>query len=277
MRHAHRVGFTLFGLLVVLAILGLLMALLLPAIQKVREAANRMKDANNLKQIGIAFHNYHNDFNRFPGGYSGEPAAQGNFPKPDSGSWSYMLLPYIEQDNVFRAIAQGNAVGAAVPPYYSPLRRQPALYNGKAKIDYAGNAGTSDDPEKLDRDDGIFTEKKKKLSFATVTDGTSNTIMFGMKGLRTTEYLTGKGKGDSGSCWTGGTIDTLRTSNEDKRLPLRDVNNEDHERGFGGPGSSGVNFAFCDGSVREIRFTIKASVFQAIITRNGGEVVPNDF
>ena len=272
MRHAHRVGFTLFGLLVVLAILGLLMALLLPAIQKVREAANRMKDANNLKQIGIAFHNYHNDFNRFPGGYGGEPVAQGNVPKLDTGSWCYMILPYVEQDNLYRAIVQGNT--GVVPIYCSPLRRQAALYNGKAKIDYAGNAGSADDPEKPG-DDGILSEKK--ISFAAITDGSSNTLMAGMKGLRTTEYLTGKGKGDSGSCWTGGTIDTLRTSNADKRPPLRDVNNEDHDRGFGGPGANGINFAFCDGSVREIRYTIKPAVFQAIITRDGGEVVPNDF
>jgi prepilin-type processing-associated H-X9-DG protein len=270
MRHAPRAGFTLFGLLVLLAIFGILLGLLLPAIQKVREAANRMKDANNMKQIGIAFHNYAADYNRFPGGYGGKPAQNA-----DSGAWACLLLPYIEQDNLFKAIQQGNALATAVPTYYSPLRRQAALYNGEAKIDYAGNAGTSDDPEKPKEDDGIFS--KNKISFRDVTDGTSNTLMLGMKGLKTTEYLTGKGKGDSGSIWTGGTIDTLRTSNGDKRLPLRDVQNEDHERGFGGPGGNGINFAFCDGSVREIRYTIKASVFQAIITRNGGEVVPNDF
>jgi prepilin-type processing-associated H-X9-DG protein len=275
MARTHRSGFTLFGLLVILAILGILLGLLLPAIQKVREAANRMKDANNLKQVGLAFHNYAATYNHFPPGYGGEPTVKGNFIQGDRGSWCYLLLPYLEQDNLYKAIGQGNAPATAVPTYYSPLRRASAIYNGKAKIDYAGNAGTGDDPEKCDPDDGIFS--KNKLSFQDVQDGTSNTLMFGMKGLRTTEYLSGKGKGDSGSIWNGGTIDTLRTSNADKRLPLRDVNNEDHERGFGGPGASGINFAFCDGSVREIRYRIKAEVFQALITRNGGEVVPNDF
>src|SRR5262245_10001566 len=130
MKLAKRVGFSLFGLLVLLAILGLLMALLLPAIQKVREAANRMKDANNLKQMGIAFHNYANDYNNFPVGYGGEPGAIQQ--PPLKGSWCYVLLPYIEQDQLYQAISRGNKVGAAVPPYYSPLRRAPALYNDQA-------------------------------------------------------------------------------------------------------------------------------------------------
>jgi prepilin-type processing-associated H-X9-DG protein len=256
-----------------LAVLGLLMALLLPAIQKVREAANRMKDANNLKQIGIAMHMYHNDYNRFPAAYSGEPKAQGNNVQADTGAWCFQILPYIEQDQLYRAIVQrGNG---AVPIYYSPQRRLPALYDNKAKIDYAGVAGSSDDPEKPDKDDGIFSQKR--ITFASITDGTSNTLMVGMKGLRSTDYLTGKGKGDSGSCWNGGTVDTLRTSNGDKRPPVRDSANADHERGFGGPSASGVNFLFGDGSVRLIPYRIKGDIFLAICTRNGGEVVNLDF
>jgi prepilin-type processing-associated H-X9-DG protein len=272
--HRHlRSGFTLFGLLAVLAVIGILMALLLPAIQKVREAANRMKDGNNLKQIGIALHMYANDYNRFPTGYGGAPEAQGNNIKADTGAWCFMILPYIEQDALYRAIPQGQ--DAAVPTYYSPLRRAPGLYGNKSRMDYAGVAGSADDPEKPDKDDGIFS--KERITFAQILDGTSNTVMVAMKGMRSTEYLTGNGAGDKGSCWTGGTTVTLRTCHGDKRPPLRDVPHEDHERGFGGPSASGVNFLFGDGSVRLVPYRIKGDVFLAICTRNGGEVVNLDF
>jgi len=273
MHRTQRRGFTLFGLLVLLAVIGLLLALLLPAIQKVREAANRMKDANNLKQMGIAVHMYHDDHQRFPPGYAGGVELQNNGPKPDSGSWCYVILPYMEQDNLYKLIPQKQ--DGVVPTYYSPLRRPPAMYGGKSKIDYAGNAGSSDDPAKPDKDDGFLS--KERRTFAHITDGTSNTILAGLKGMRTTEYLTGKGKGDDGSCWAGGTIDTLRTSNGEKRPPLQDVATDDHERGFGGPSSSGINFLFGDGSVRVINFKVKGAIFHALCTRDGGEVVPNDF
>jgi type II secretory pathway pseudopilin PulG len=268
-----RYAFTLFGLLVLLAILGLLMALLLPAIQKVREAANRMKDSNNLKQIAIAIHMYHDDYTQFPVTYGGEIEAVENVAKPRTGSWCYQILPYIEQDALYKGIPRKQ--DGVSPIYYSPLRRSPSMYGGKSKIDYAANVGTGDDPAKNDPDDGFFGKKPTK--FASIVDGTSNTIAAGVKGMRTTEYLTGKGLGDSGSCWTGSTIETLRTSDGDKRPPLRDVANEDHERGFGGPSPAGVNFMFGDGSVRSIHFKIRGDIFKALCTRDGGEVVPLDF
>ncbi|MCS6978363.1 MAG: DUF1559 domain-containing protein [Gemmatales bacterium] len=109
-RH-RRKGFTLIELLVVIAIIAILMALLLPAVQKVREAANKMLCASNLRQIGLAAHNYHNDFGRLPPGYYGPVRANGGTmvaPGDDRGPWIgclVALLPYLEQDNLFRNLA----------------------------------------------------------------------------------------------------------------------------------------------------------------------------
>jgi prepilin-type N-terminal cleavage/methylation domain-containing protein/prepilin-type processing-associated H-X9-DG protein len=90
----RRRGFTLIELLVVIAIIGILMALLLPAIQKVREAANRMLCSSNMRQLAIAMHNYHNDFNKLPPGMGPYGCCW--------GTWPVYLLPYIEQDALFK-------------------------------------------------------------------------------------------------------------------------------------------------------------------------------
>ncbi|HMO36629.1 MAG TPA: DUF1559 domain-containing protein, partial [Gemmatales bacterium] len=101
-------GFTLVELLVVIAIIGLLMSLLLPAIQKVRDAANRMISANNLRQMGIALHHFHNDFNYFPAGYLSRSGVAGSNPDtldgPPGWSWAVQLLPYLEQDNLHKQL-----------------------------------------------------------------------------------------------------------------------------------------------------------------------------
>src|SRR5437660_12509984 len=98
-----KLGFTLVELLVVIAIIGVLIALLLPAIQKVREAANRTQCANNLKQLGLAFHAYHETMGQLPHsrcGAEGSFGGQGNDSK--SWAWTAFLLPYLEQDNLYR-------------------------------------------------------------------------------------------------------------------------------------------------------------------------------
>jgi prepilin-type N-terminal cleavage/methylation domain-containing protein len=100
-----RSGFTLIELLVVIAIIVLLMALLLPAIQKVREAANKMLCASNLRQIAIASHNFHNDYSRLPLGTYGAPRPPGFWayrPGASCASQFYELLPYMEQDNLYK-------------------------------------------------------------------------------------------------------------------------------------------------------------------------------
>jgi prepilin-type N-terminal cleavage/methylation domain-containing protein len=95
----HRSGFTLIELLVVIAVIGILIGLLMPAVQKAREAANRISCANNLKQIGLAMHHYHLDFNKLPPRAKSIPPADQNFGA--GATWVVLILPYLEQDNLY--------------------------------------------------------------------------------------------------------------------------------------------------------------------------------
>jgi prepilin-type N-terminal cleavage/methylation domain-containing protein len=96
-----RRGFTLIELLVVIAIIGILIGLLLPAVQKVREAANRVRCGNNMKQIGIAMHNYHSSMNCFPPGTVDGPFGP-DTRQLDRSTWLIFLLPYMEQDAIYQ-------------------------------------------------------------------------------------------------------------------------------------------------------------------------------
>jgi prepilin-type N-terminal cleavage/methylation domain-containing protein/prepilin-type processing-associated H-X9-DG protein len=178
-----RTGFTLIELLVVIAIIAILIGLLLPAVQKVREAANRTKCQNNLKQLGLAAHNYHDVFGEFPTGW--------NF----QTSWGALahILPYIEQDNVYKMIDFSMPLGMAPNMNccfvnFALLRCPSDLENPMPSIgtatNYMGNNGNkptfvmarglngSDPPN------GIFYTESKGIKLSTIYDGTSNTGMF---------------------------------------------------------------------------------------------------
>src|SRR5438874_1435183 len=111
---SDRRGFTLIELLVVIAIIGILVGLLVPAVQQVREAAARTQCINNLKQIGLALHSFHDTYKRFPPGYVDRNTDPNSTPDNDLGpgwGWAAFLLPHLEQGNVYRRINFSQGVG----------------------------------------------------------------------------------------------------------------------------------------------------------------------
>lgn len=215
----RRSGFTLIELLVVIAIIAILMALLLPAVQKVRAAADRMRCASNLRQLVIASHNYHNDWNKLPeGGY--QRGGWGPAPYTFSGWTVFMkLLPYIEEDSTYRQInfdqpwtaqtvtqAVQKRINVLVCPT-DELQENPfsCVYDGSGSpggvnyglygaTSYVGNGGTftyypNFMPPSLFPDGVYFLvgpaavpsayRPKEAIKMSDIFDGTSNTIMFG--------------------------------------------------------------------------------------------------
>lgn len=180
-----RLGFTLIELLVVIAIIAILIALLVPAVQKVREAAARTQSTNNLKQIGLAFHSFHDANKRLP--YNGlfanavvggtqyiAAATAGN---PDSGSWAFQILPYIDQTPLFNMTGGGPAPNMGVAVLMCPGRGRPSFNTatGWPWSDYFINVYLNEHTGTIPTGGGTDV----KMTLVGITDGTSNTIMVG--------------------------------------------------------------------------------------------------
>src|SRR5262245_9072808 len=185
--HRLRRGFTLIELLVVIAILAVLLGLLLPAVQKVRAAAARMQCANNLKQVGLAFHSYHDTVGRLPHGGVQVPidGSQADVtqttPEGRAESWSGAdsILPDLEQESLYNNANPTLVRSTPVKTYYCPARRPVQAYNGLAKIDFAGNAGTSD----TGANGVVMRTDLGAIRLADIPDGINCTVLVGEKRL----------------------------------------------------------------------------------------------
>ncbi|MCS6897040.1 MAG: DUF1559 domain-containing protein [Nitrospira sp.] len=288
----RRTGFTLIELLVVIAIIAILIGLLLPAVQKIREAANRMKCSNNLKQIGLAMHNHNDTVGYLPqGGYN---------PWDAVGGWAVHILRYIEQDNLARLNTANNvdplryAGGPSV--YFCPSRRR-AVPTGpqgnRYLMDYA-SATPANSPNSWDQywygdvwGMGWVNQPYRGMivrggmnaagqwiggqtTVGTIPDGTSNTLLVSEKQLHPQRYMTGDWHDDCG--WADGwDPDVVRYTGFQ---PNHDnlYGNQGGWDGyrFGSAHPNGMNALFGDGSVRFLRYSVNLSVFNAIGGRDDG-------
>jgi len=287
--YVRRFAFTLIELLVVIAIIAVLIGLLLPAVQKVREAAARTQCVNNLKQIGLGFHNHHDSLKQFPwAGSDGPTKTCCNADTRVGWSWMYQLTPYIEQQSVHDAPVDSTVAQTAVKIYYCPSRRQPTLYSNGGRCDYAGNGGR--DMNGIGKE-GVLVRQWSTLTqpagsppdqrrtMSDLVDGTSNTIMVGEKQCHPT--VLGSSGGDN-EPWqnSGWDQDHVRFG---EQVPQSDDLHPDSTQStfwsvrFGGSHPGGFTAVMCDGSVRFIRYSIDATNWMRLSLINDGQVINTDF
>ncbi len=292
----HRRGFTLIELLVVMAIISILIGLLLPAIQKIRESASLVQCQNNLKQIGVALHDFHQVRGHFPAGYVSAVAADGSDLGPGWG-WAAYLLPYLEQDNQFKRINFkaniGDPVNAVPRTYVMPVFRcpsddAPTTFTAAqtnvtvAFSDYVGMFGTPEITANPGAGNGVFY-RNSRIRFLDMRDGTSTTILVGERH----SYL-------AFSTWTGAVTGAVVPPNHPSPLGPEGAavlclghtgsaaerhtpnNPTNHVDDFGSFHPQGSNFLFGDGSVRFVAQRVNPATWVALGTRAGGEEVSGE-
>jgi prepilin-type N-terminal cleavage/methylation domain-containing protein len=308
MHRYRKSAFTLIELLVVIAIIAILIGLLLPAVQKVREAAARSQCQNNLKQIGIAAHAYSDVVKALPhGGRDGRPAPQANITccnwedldtatKNAAGTmddrtgfnWRYQLLPYLEQAPLYNTVSRASLYATPVKVMYCPTRRAPQIYGSSARSDYAGNAGNN---AMTTPSNGVIVNGAGPVvEIHRIRDGASNTVMVAEKWLHPNQH--GKDGGDN-EAWvnagwdecvvrTGGgtftythpktnaSVTIPRTPKPDDEAP-NPASGSVWNQQFGSSHVGGMNALLSDGSVRVVQYSIDPAVWSAACSREGGE------
>ena len=296
----NRTAFTLIELLVVIAIIAILIALLVPAVQKVREASARTQCTNNLKQIGLALHNYHDRLGAFPPGYKTDVADDNSDLGPGWG-WAALLLDDLEQTSLKGHIrfdlaicdpANAQVAGAAIALYQCPSEQKTDAFAviddtgmamaGVGRSSYVAMNGVLGVSSDAFDNNGAFL-RNTSMRIADIADGLSNTLFVGERSSDMSSVT-----------WTGAVpngivpaqrypdpADQLANSELASALTLAH-GSRDHLPNnplvFDADATAsfhvhGVNFLLGDGSVRFITSDINGDVYEALLTRAGGEAV----